>query len=45
MAVVTLTPAELAAFREKTKPVYDKWVTEVGADLVKSAEAIIAKTK
>ena len=45
MAVVTLTPADLAAFREKTKPVYDKWVTEVGADLVKSAEAIIAKTK
>ena len=45
MDVVTLTPADLAAFREKTKPVYDKWVTEVGADLVKSAEAIIAKTK
>ena len=45
MEVVTLTPADLAAFREKTKPVYDKWVTEVGADLVKSAEAIIAKTK
>jgi len=45
MEVVTLTPAELAAFREKTRPVYDKWVNEVGADLVKSAEAIIAKTK
>ena len=45
MDVVTLTPADLAAFREKTRPVYDKWVTEVGADLVKSAEAIIAKTK
>ena len=45
MEVVTLTPAELAAFREKTRPVYDKWVNEVGADLVKAAEAIIAKTK
>jgi len=45
MEVVTLTPAELAAFREKTRPVYDKWVNEVGAELVKSAEAIIAKTK
>ncbi len=45
MAVVTLTPAELAAFREKTRPVYDKWVTEVGADLVKSAEKIVAATK
>ena len=45
MDVFTLTPADLAAFREKTRSVYDKWVTEVGADLVKSAEAIIAKTK
>ena len=45
MDVVTLTPADLAGFRAKTRPVYDKWVGEVGADLVKSAEAIIAKTK
>ncbi len=45
MEVVTLSPAELAAFRAKTKPVYDKWVHEVGADLVKSAERIIAETK
>ena len=41
---VTDTP-ELAAFREKTRPVYDKWVNEVGVDLVKAAEAIVAKTK
>lgn len=45
MQVVSLTPAELAAFREKTRPVYDKWVSEVGADLVKGAEQIVAKTK
>jgi tripartite ATP-independent transporter DctP family solute receptor len=45
MEVVMLSPAELAAFRAKTKPVYDKWVHEVGADLVKSAERIIAETK
>ena len=45
MEVVTLTGAELAAFREKTRPVYDKWVNEVGVDLVKAAEAIIATTK
>jgi tripartite ATP-independent transporter DctP family solute receptor len=45
MDVVTLSPAELAAFREKTRPVYDKWVNEVGADLVKAAEQIIATTK
>ena len=45
MEVVLLSPAELAVFKAKTKPVYDKWVHEVGADLVKSAERIIAETK
>ncbi|MEK8035466.1 MAG: DctP family TRAP transporter solute-binding subunit [candidate division NC10 bacterium] len=45
MEVVTLTAAELAAFKAKTRPVYDKWVTEIGADLVKSAEQIVAGTK
>ena len=45
MEVVLLSPSELAAFKAKTKPVYDKWVHEVGADLVKSAERIIAETK
>ena len=45
MEVVMLSPAELAPFKAKTKPVYDKWVNEVGADLVKSAERIIAETK
>ena len=29
----------------KTKPVYDKWVREVGADLVRSAEKIVGGTK
>ena len=45
MEVVTLTAAELAAFKAKTQPVYDKWVTEIGADLVKAAEKIVAGTK
>jgi tripartite ATP-independent transporter DctP family solute receptor len=45
MEVVFLGPAEIGAFREKTKPVYDKWTTEIGVDLVKAAEAIVAKTK
>ena len=45
MEVVTLTAAELAAFKAKTRPVYDKWVTEIGADLVKAAEKIVAGTK
>ena len=45
MEVVTLTAAELATFKERTRPVYDKWVNEVGADLVKAAEQIVAGTK
>jgi len=45
MEVVTLSPAELAAFKTRTKPVYDKWAGEVGADLVRSAEKIIAETR
>jgi tripartite ATP-independent transporter DctP family solute receptor len=45
MDVVVLSPSEIAAFREKTRPVYDKWVGEIGAGLVKSAEQIVSKTK
>ncbi len=45
MEVTVPTAAELAAFRAKTRPVYDKWVGEIGGDLVKSAEHIVATTK
>jgi tripartite ATP-independent transporter DctP family solute receptor len=45
MQVVMLSPEEVTAFRVKTKPVYDKWVGEVGADLVRSAEKIVGRTK
>jgi tripartite ATP-independent transporter DctP family solute receptor len=45
MEVVTLSAADTAAFREKTRPVYDKWTAEVGAELVKAAEQIVGKTK
>ena len=45
MQVVTLSKDEVAAFRARTKPVYDKWVAKVGAELVKSAESIVAGMK
>jgi tripartite ATP-independent transporter DctP family solute receptor len=45
MEVVTLAPADVAAFKDRTRPVYDKWSTEIGADLVKAAEQIVAKTR
>jgi tripartite ATP-independent transporter DctP family solute receptor len=45
MEVVTLSSPDLAAFRAKTRPVYDKWVGEVGPDLVHAAEKIIAGSR
>lgn len=43
--IVKLTPQERAAFVKSTRPVYDKWAKQVGPDLVKKAEASIAKRK
>ena len=45
MEVTVPSAADLAAFKAKTKPVHDKWVTEVGADLVRLAEQDKAKAK
>ncbi len=45
MDVVVLTPAEVAAFRDRTRPVYDRWAGEIGADLVRAAERIVAGTR
>lgn len=39
--VQTLTEAEKRAFAAATRPVFDKWANQIGADLVKSAEAVI----
>ena len=41
MQVVTLTPAEVEAFKAKVKPVYEKWAKEIGPELVESAEKIV----
>jgi TRAP-type C4-dicarboxylate transport system substrate-binding protein len=45
MDVTILTPAEMEAFKNKTKSVYDKWIKEIGADLVTSAEKVIREVK
>jgi tripartite ATP-independent transporter DctP family solute receptor len=45
VTVTQLTPAEREAFVKVTRPVYDKWKTTVGVDLVKSAEAAITARK
>ncbi|WP_434513542.1 DctP family TRAP transporter solute-binding subunit [Dechloromonas sp. ARDL1] len=43
VTVTQLTPAQRDAFVQTTRPVYDKWSKTIGADLVKKAEAAIAK--
>jgi TRAP-type transport system periplasmic protein len=45
MEVVTLSPGEVKAFREKTRPVFTKWAEEIGLELVRSAEKIVENTK
>jgi tripartite ATP-independent transporter DctP family solute receptor len=42
VTVTQLTPAERAEFVKVTRPVYDKWKTQIGADLVTRAEKAIA---
>jgi tripartite ATP-independent transporter DctP family solute receptor len=43
--VVQLTPAERQAFVKATRPVYDKWKNQIGADLVGKAEKAIEARK
>ncbi|MDP3229990.1 MAG: DctP family TRAP transporter solute-binding subunit [Acidovorax sp.] len=45
VTVTQLSPAERAAFVKATRPVYDKWKGQIGADLVTSAEKAIAARK
>lgn len=42
--VQVLSIEEKLAFAKATRPVFEKWAGEVGGDLVKAAEAVIAKT-
>ncbi|MCC9596072.1 MULTISPECIES: DctP family TRAP transporter solute-binding subunit [unclassified Rubrivivax] len=45
VTVTKLTPAEREAFVKATRPVYDKWKKQIGADLVDAAEKAIAARK
>jgi TRAP-type transport system periplasmic protein len=45
MEVVHLSPADVEAFRERSRPVYAKWANEIGLELVRSAERIIERAK
>jgi len=43
VSVTALTPEQRTAFVQATRGVYEKWSKTIGADLVKKAEAAIAK--
>ncbi len=45
VTITQLTPDERAAFVKATRPVYDKWKPQVGAELVNTAEKAIAARK
>jgi tripartite ATP-independent transporter DctP family solute receptor len=45
MEVTVLSAKEIEPFKAKTKAVYEKWATELGADLVKAAERAVAAAK
>jgi len=45
VTVTRLTPAEREAFVTATRPVYDKWKSQIGAPLVAKAEQSIAARK
>jgi TRAP-type C4-dicarboxylate transport system substrate-binding protein len=45
VTVTQLTAEERAAFVKATRPVYDKWASTVGVDLVRAAEKAVAERK
>lgn len=45
VTITQLSPQERAAFVKATRPVYDKWKNQIGADLVSAAEKAIAARK
>ena len=44
MEVVVLSRSTLQAFSDKTRLVYEKWAKEIGVDLVRRAERIVANS-
>jgi tripartite ATP-independent transporter DctP family solute receptor len=45
VSITHLTPPEREAFVKATRPVYDKWKGQIGADLVAAAERAVAARK
>jgi TRAP-type C4-dicarboxylate transport system substrate-binding protein len=45
MAVVRLSPEERQAFRQRVRPVYEKWAAEIGVEMVRRAERIVEDSR
>ena len=45
MDVVILTAKDVEAFKSKTKSVYEKWIKEIGSDLISAAENVVKGVK
>jgi TRAP-type transport system periplasmic protein len=45
MEVTSLSPANVEAFRAKTRPVYNKWARDIGVEIVRAAERIANNRK
>jgi tripartite ATP-independent transporter DctP family solute receptor len=45
MEGIQLSPADVKAFRDRTRPVHAKWAEEIGADLVRSAERLVESAR
>jgi len=45
VTITRLTPEQRKAFKDATRPVFDKWAAVIGKDLVKKAESAIAAAK
>jgi tripartite ATP-independent transporter DctP family solute receptor len=43
--ITNLTPAQLDSFQAATKPVYDKWVRQIGPALVRQAEQAVSSAR
>ncbi|WP_368642742.1 DctP family TRAP transporter solute-binding subunit [Castellaniella ginsengisoli] len=43
VTVTVLSPEQIDAFAQVTRPVFDKWAKQIGADLVRQAQADIAQ--
>ncbi|MPM88699.1 hypothetical protein SDC9_135803 [bioreactor metagenome] len=45
MTVTILTPEQKAEFQKAVQPVYDEYANEIGADLIKQVQDLIAEYK